>query len=189
MIQHRQAPHRRRAPLLALRALAAAPHRYRRCGNSGVARDFARRQGFCEAQENWRVGRAQSPQDQEFRSRRPRPRARKNPRNHVVPGIFIWWQMRDSNPRRQCQLIYSQPPLAARVICRTSKEDHSQQQFRFRPRNREQDNLTELLPKNRIELLKPGNPRLPARPKPAGIRLRRGSGRPVSLRNELPVRR
>src|SRR5919107_1728572 len=32
------------------------------------------------------------------------------------------WQMRDSNPRRRCQLIYSQPPLAARVICRTSKK-------------------------------------------------------------------
>src|ERR687892_1143052 len=30
--------------------------------------------------------------------------------------------MRDSNPRRRCQLIYSQPPLAARVICRTSKK-------------------------------------------------------------------
>ena len=25
--------------------------------------------------------------------------------------------MRDSNPRRQCQLIYSQPPLAARETC------------------------------------------------------------------------
>ena len=39
--------------------------------------------------------------------------------------LFQGWQMRDSNPRRRCQLIYSQPPLAARVICRTSKEDHS----------------------------------------------------------------
>src|SRR5690625_1989217 len=27
------------------------------------------------------------------------------------------WQVRDSNPRRQCQLIYSQLPLAARVTC------------------------------------------------------------------------
>ena len=47
----------------------------------------------------------------------------------VVPGIFLGWQMRDSNPRRRCQLIYSQPPLAARVICRTSKEDHFRRPF------------------------------------------------------------
>ena len=48
--------------------------------------------------------------------------ARKNLRNLMVPEVFLGWQMRDSNPRRRCQLIYSQPPLAARVICRTSKE-------------------------------------------------------------------
>ena len=42
-----------------------------------------------------------------------------------ITGLRFGWQMRDSNPRRRCQLIYSQPPLAARVICRTSKEDHS----------------------------------------------------------------
>src|SRR5919112_2600848 len=47
---------------------------------------------------------------------------RKNLRNHQVPEAFLGWQMRDSNPRRRCQLIYSQPPLAARVICRTSRE-------------------------------------------------------------------
>ena len=30
---------------------------------------------------------------------------------------FRWWQVRDSNPRRQCRLIYSQLPLAARATC------------------------------------------------------------------------
>ena len=67
------------------------------------------------------------------------------------------WQMRDSNPRRRCQLIYSQPPLAARVICRTSKEDHSRLPcserlfpVRSASSNRGQDNFTELPPKNRI---------------------------------------
>src|SRR5690606_31500744 len=30
----------------------------------------------------------------------------------------LWWRVRDSNPRRQCQLIYSQPPLATRVTRR-----------------------------------------------------------------------
>lgn len=71
--------------------------------------------------------------------------------------LFLGWQMRDSNPRRRCQLIYSQPPLAARVICRTSKEDHPRLQCSERPfpgrsasSNRGQDNFTELLPKNRI---------------------------------------
>ena len=34
------------------------------------------------------------------------------------------WQMRDSNPRRQRQLIYSQPPLAAWVICRGNSAGH-----------------------------------------------------------------
>src|SRR6185312_16896379 len=54
-------------------------------------------------------------------------------------GFPVRWQMRDSNPRRQCQLIYSQPPLAARVICRTpsSVED------RFHVRK--QDNFTQRL--------------------------------------------
>src|SRR6476659_2616276 len=79
--------------------------------------------------------------------------------------------MRDSNPRRRCQLIYSQPPLAARVICRTSKEDHSrfpvpERLFpvRFASSTRGQDNFTELRPKNRIGVpkgqkraKKPGN--------------------------------
>ena len=31
-----------------------------------------------------------------------------------------WWQVRDSNPRRQCRLIYSQLPLATRATCRWS---------------------------------------------------------------------
>ena len=79
--------------------------------------------------------------------------------------------MRDSNPRRRCQLIYSQPPLAARVICRTSKEDHSRLPcserlfpVRSASSNRGQDNFTELPPKNRIGVpavqkgaKKPGN--------------------------------
>ena len=71
--------------------------------------------------------------------------------------LFQGWQMRDSNPRRRCQLIYSQPPLAARVICRTSKEDHSrfpvpERLFPVRSASstRGQDNFTELPPKNRI---------------------------------------
>lgn len=33
-------------------------------------------------------------------------------------GFYSGWRVRDSNPRRQCQLIYSQPPLAARVTRR-----------------------------------------------------------------------
>lgn len=31
---------------------------------------------------------------------------------------WIAWRVRDSNPRRRCQLIYSQPPLATRVTRR-----------------------------------------------------------------------
>lgn len=92
--------------------------------------------------------------------------ARKSLRNLMVPEAFLGWQMRDSNPRRRCQLIYSQPPLAARVICRTSKEDHPRLQCSERPfpgrsasSNRGQDNFTELLPKNRIEPLVLGNAR------------------------------
>ena len=39
-------------------------------------------------------------------------------KTRTVRSGFSLWQMRDSNPRRHSQLIYSQPPLAARVICR-----------------------------------------------------------------------
>ena len=73
----------------------------------------------------------------------------------LVPGIFNPWQMRDSNPRRQCQLIYSQPPLAARVICRTSKEDHFRKTISFDPVTEGRDNLTELPAKNLIEVRGP----------------------------------
>jgi hypothetical protein len=90
--------------------------------------------------------------------------------------LFQGWQMRDSNPRRRCQLIYSQPPLAARVICRTSKEDHSRLPcserlfpVRSASSNRGQDNFTELLPKNRIGAWGPRKAR--------NIRLLRGCGR------------
>lgn len=48
--------------------------------------------------------------------KRPQSADMKNP-GPFDPG-FSRWQMRDSNPRRHSQLIYSQPPLAARVICR-----------------------------------------------------------------------
>lgn len=68
----------------------------------------------------------------------------------VVPGILLGWQMRDSNPRRRCQLIYSQPPLAARVICRTSKEDHFRRPFLLDPVTEGRDNLTEFSAKNLI---------------------------------------
>ena len=43
------------------------------------------------------------------------PRKKKGPRQLPEPLLFLPWRARDSNPRRQCQLIYSQPPLAARV--------------------------------------------------------------------------
>src|SRR5690242_5970914 len=52
----------------------------------------------------------------------PMPGVHKKSPEPYGSGDLILWQMRDSNPRRRCQLIYSQPPLAARVICRTSKE-------------------------------------------------------------------
>ena len=47
---------------------------------------------------------------------------RTNRASPSVPGITRMrssaWQVRDSNPRRHSQLIYSQPPLATRVTCR-----------------------------------------------------------------------
>lgn len=64
-------------------------------------------------------------------------RQRQRPGIAMIPGLSRW-QMRDSNPRRRCQLIYSQPPLAARVICRE------------RLPKWKQDNFTELIAKNRI---------------------------------------
>ena len=86
------------------------------------------------------------------------PRAKKKASGtYWFRRLFQGWQMRDSNPRRRCQLIYSQPPLAARVICRTSKEDHSrfpvpERLFPVRSASstRGQDNFTELPLKNRI---------------------------------------
>ena len=44
--------------------------------------------------------------------------------NDTTPGrrrsgvVITTWRVRDSNPRRRCQLIYSQPPLATRVTRR-----------------------------------------------------------------------
>ena len=39
-------------------------------------------------------------------------------KNAPVGGGFVWWRVRDSNPRRLSRLIYSQIPLAARVTRR-----------------------------------------------------------------------
>jgi hypothetical protein len=83
----------------------------------------------------------------------------------VVPGIFLGWQMRDSNPRRRCQLIYSQPPLAARVICRTSKEDHFRRPFLLDPVTEGRDNLTEVFAKNLIGSRRPGIRRISGFPR------------------------
>lgn len=88
------------------------------------------------------------------------PQAHKKSPEPVVPGIFFGWQMRDSNPRRRCQLIYSQPPLAARVICRTSKEDHFRRPFLLDPVTEGRDNLTELSAKNLIGAGRPGFSRI-----------------------------
>jgi hypothetical protein len=88
--------------------------------------------------------------------RQKSPRAQKKSPEPVVPGIFLGWQMRDSNPRRRCQLIYSQPPLAARVICRTSKEDHFRRPFLLDPVTEGRDNLTEVFAKNLIGSRRPG---------------------------------
>ena len=96
------------------------------------------------------------------RQKKTRPDLRRDPNGSKFPGNPGLWQMRDSNPRRRCQLIYSQPPLAARVICRTSKEDHPRLQSANRPfpgrsasSNRGQHNNTELPPKNRIGTRRP----------------------------------
>src|SRR6478752_5034203 len=105
--------------------------------------------------------------------------------------------MRDSNPRRRCQLIYSQPPLAARVICRTSKEDHSrfpvpERLFPVRSASstRGQDNFTELPPKNRIGG-PPGGKRADKAPESAEfqqeIRPLRECARPALPRNGPPA--
>ena len=123
-------------------------------------------------------------------SRPPWPGHKKASGTWWFRRLFLGWQMRDSNPRRRCQLIYSQPPLAARVICRTSKEDHPRLQSAERPfpgrsasSNRGQDNFTELLPKNRIEPLRPERPQKPAIPrKNRAVRLRQESVRPASPR-------
>ena len=87
--------------------------------------DLNRQPGF-----TFKIISAQSGCQQHFpcNSRGPLGQKRKTPSDrcfHWSDGVSRGWQMRDSNPRRRCQLIYSQPPLAARVICRTSKEDHS----------------------------------------------------------------
>jgi hypothetical protein len=120
----------------------------------------------------------------------------KNLRNLMVPEVSGGWQMRDSNPRRRCQLIYSQPPLAARVICRTSQEvtlGCSLQNVRFRavplPVTAGKTTLQNLC--RRIES------GLFAFEKPqkspgfgetnAGVRPRQGSGRPAGPRTSQPA--
>ena len=46
--------------------------------------------------------------------------------NKMIPssGSFCWWAVKDSNLRRLCQLIYSQPPLATWV---TAQAIHASQ--------------------------------------------------------------
>src|SRR5699024_9514826 len=49
----------------------------------------------------------------------PRPCERPRDRETITGSFRSAWQMKDSNLRRQCRLIYSQLPLAARAICRS----------------------------------------------------------------------
>lgn len=44
--------------------------------------------------------------------------SRRGKKNFVHPAGEEQWRVRDSNPRRQCQRIYSPPPLAARATLR-----------------------------------------------------------------------
>ena len=58
------------------------------------------------------------------RARRPTAPTSRRARTRHDPGpqwsgvVVTTWRVRDSNPRRRCQLIYSQPPLATRVTRR-----------------------------------------------------------------------
>src|SRR5699024_11043229 len=51
------------------------------------------------------------------------PRAGERPRHRetITGSVRSAWQMNDSNLRRQCRLIYSQVPSAARAICRSQR--------------------------------------------------------------------
>src|SRR5699024_2433897 len=51
----------------------------------------------------------------------PRPCERPRDRETITGSFRSAWQMKDSNLRRQCRLIYSQLPLAARAICRSQR--------------------------------------------------------------------
>ncbi len=63
-------------------------------------------------------------------------------KNAPEGGGFVWWRVRDSNPRRLSRLIYSQIPLAARVTrrvhvsSRNRTQDCARQDYWHATRNR-----------------------------------------------------